>query len=47
MQELIITGSLLALVFLVMNTTDKTSGDIMKGVGIIAICCLIGFVYTN
>lgn len=47
MEELIITGSLASLVFLVMNTTDNTSGDVMKGVGIIAICCLIGFVYTN
>lgn len=47
MQELIITGSLLALVFLVMNTTDSTSGDVMKGVGITAICFLIGFIYIN
>lgn len=47
MQELIITGSLIALVLLSMNPTKGVSGDIMKGVGIIAICCLIGFVYTN
>lgn len=47
MQETIIIGSLIALCILTMNSTHDVSGDIMKTLGIITVCMLIGFVYVN
>lgn len=47
MQTFLLLWFSFCLLYVIGMTTTEVSGDIMKAVIIVAVCCLIGFVWVN